>query len=804
MAYGYKKTAMIKNYLLIAYRNLLRNKTFTLLNTLGLAIGITAAITIGAFIIGELQVDAFQKEAANTYFLYWNQELPGEGSRNVGLTGRQDAELLKGKLASITDVINVRTMRATIQVGEQKYASDVLMAGSQFFQFFDFELIKGNPLTALSDPSSVVLTEELAKKYFGQADPIGQSVRLTGDFEVPLTVTGIVKGYPDSHMRISAIVPWEIKTTGGESIAEWYKLSLYTYLKSAAPVDTRQLEEEITEIYNAAEYDLIKDHPKVISMADMYLQAGSFDFMSGYRFGSPSTIKTLGIIGLLTLLMACVNFINASTAQSMKRAKEVGVRKSMGASTLQLRWQFLLEAVIIVTLAWVAGVTLADFGKPTFTALTGKTIYVSVWQDQSGIILLASVFIFTALFSGLYPSLVMSSWSPVESLKGKLLKGRDSRTFRELLIAFQFVVTVCLIAGALLIYRQNQFMLHKDLGFDKEQVIVMDVSQNSNIFRQQPAFLQELESLPNVASASAGMDALGDGYTNNSYYAVPEGGTVNENGVMSTYFTVDDKFSEVYDIDVTNGRFLNRSFASDSNAVVINEALAKSLGYDNPVNRTIKIWGEDSEPMRIVGVLKDFHFQSLHKQVTPALCILNSMHGWNIAVRLSGNDYTATLNQIEEKWESMEADAPFNYAFLDSKFARFYNDEQRLLSAINFFAILSILVACIGLYGLTSFMVQQRTKEIGIRKVLGASVAGILVLLNKRLLVILAISVVVATPVTFMAVSTWLSSFAYKAGISWWSFAAAGILVGSVIVLTVSVISLNAARRNPVRVLRYE
>jgi putative ABC transport system permease protein len=795
---------MIKNYLLIAYRNLIRNKTFSLLNILGLAIGITAAITIGAFVIGELKVDTFQREAASTYFLFWNQELPEKGSRNVGLTGRQDGELLKGKLAAITDVTNVRTIRPTIQVGEQKFSSDVLIAESQFFQFFDFELIEGNPLTALSDPASVVLTQELATKYFGAADPIGQTLRLTGDYEVPLKVTGVIKDYPDSHMKISAIVPWEVKTTDGQSISEWYKLSLYTYIKTGAPVDTKILEEQIAGVYAAADYDLVKDHPKVMPLADMYLHAGNFDFMEGYRFGSLSTIKTLGVIGLLTLLMACINFINASTAQSMKRAKEVGVRKSMGASTKQLRWQFLFEAVIIVTLAWIAGVTLADLGRPVFTALTGKVIYISIWQEQSGIILLASVFIFTALFSGLYPSLVMSSWSPVESLKGKLLKGRDSRTFRELLIAFQFVVTVCLIAGSLLIYQQNQFMLNKDLGFDKEQVIVMGVSQNSAIFKQQAAFLQELETIPTVVAASSGMDALGNGYTNNSYYAVPEGGTVNENGVMATYFTIDEKFSQVYDIDVVQGRFLSKKFASDSTGVVINETLAKSLGYDDPIDHTIKIWGDDSQPLRIVGVLKDFHFQSLHKEVTPALCILNRMNGWNIAVRLTGNDYPATLNTISEKWENMESEAPFNYAFLDDKFSRFYNDEQRLLSAINFFSMLSILVACIGLYGLTSFMVQQRTKEIGVRKVLGASISGILVLLNRRLLVILGLSVVVATPITFMAISSWLSSFAYKASISWWSFGAAGLLVASVIVLTVSVISLNAARRNPVRVLRYE
>ena len=795
---------MIRNYLLIAYRNLVRNKTFSLLNIIGLAVGITAAITIGAFIIGELKVDAFQQEASNTYLLHWKEDLKGEGSRNVGLTTRQDAELLKGQLASVSDVINVRNIRSSVQVGDQKYSSDVLMAEKHFFQFFDFELLKGDPATALNDPSSVILTETLASKYFGSTDPIGQTLRLTGDFEVPLKVTGIIRNYPDSHMKISAIVPWEIKTTDGQLISQWYKLSVYTYIKSALPVDTRTLEKQIEAVYAKADYELVKDHPKLISVADIYLQAGNFDFMDGFQFGSPSTIKTLGVIGLLTLLMACINFINASTAQSMKRAKEVGVRKSMGASSAQLRWQFLFEAVIIVALAWGMGATLSDIGKPLFAELTGRSIYISIWQEQSGIILLVSVFVFTALFSGLYPSLVMSSWSPVESLKGKLLKGKGSRTFRELLISFQFVVTVCLIAGSLLIYRQNQFMLSKDLGFDKEQVVVMRVSQNSAIFKQQQAFLQELATVPNVVTASAGMDALGDGYTNNSYYAVPEGGSVNESGVMSTYFTVDDKFSEVYNIDVTSGRFLDTKFASDSTGVVINETLAEGLGYDDPVGRTVKIWGDDSQPLHIVGVLKDFHFQSLHKQVQPALCILNRMNGWNIAARLSGNNYPATLDAIREKWESMESEAAFNYTSLDEDFARFYNDEQRLLSAINFFSILSILVACIGLYGLTSFMVQQRTKEIGIRKVLGASISGILVLLNRRLLVILGLSVLVATPITFAAIDAWLSAFAYKAGISWWSFGAAGLLVASVIVLTVSVISLNAARRNPVRVLRYE
>lgn len=800
----FEKNCMVKNYLLIAYRNLVRHKTFSVLNILGLSVGIAAAITVGAFVIGELKVDAFQKDSASTYLLHWSQESKDEGVRYVGLTAKEDADLLREEIASVTDVINVRTVGATIDVDNQKFPGSILLAEKHFFQFFSFELVKGDPATALTDPSSVVLTETLAKTYFGDSDPMGRTIRLTGDFEVPLTVTGIVKDYPDSHMKVGAIVPWEMKTSEGQMISVWYRLSVYTYVKTGAPMDPQALADEIEGVYAKAAYDLSKDHPQVLSVSDIYLHGSHLDFMDGYRFGNLSTMRTLGLIGFLTLLMASVNYINASTAQSMRRAKEVGVRKSMGASSGQLRWQFLLETVIIITLAWVVGVTLADLSKPLFAELTGKTIYVSIWQEKSGLLLLVSVFVFTSLFSGLYPSLVMSSWSPTESLKGRLLKGKDSKLFRELLITFQFIVTICLIAGSLLIYRQNQFMLSKDLGFDKEQVIVMRVSQSSSIFTQQQAFLDQLAGIPHVVTASAGMDVLGNGYTNNSYYVVPEGGTVTQNGVMSTYFTIDEKFSEVYNIGLAAGRFLNSDFASDTASVVINQTLAAQLGYADAVDKTIKIWGDKSSPYRIVGVLNDFNFQSLHKEVQPALCILNQMNGWNIAVRLGGESYASTLSEIKAAWEGMEQAAPFNYTFVDDSFARFYHDEQRLFQAINFFSVLSIMVACIGLYGLTSFMVQQRTKEIGIRKVMGASVTGILVLLNSRLLALLAVALVLATPVTFMAVNSWLSAFAYKAGISWWVFAVAGFLVGSVIVLTVSVISVNAARRNPVRVLRYE
>jgi len=794
---------MVRNYTLIAFRNLLRNKAFSLLNIFGLAIGMAAAITIGGFIIGELKVDRFQKEAANTYLLYWLQDTE-DGTRSVGLSTLKEAETLRGNLASITDVINVRTIRADLESGDQKFRTDVLLAQKNFFSFFSFELIEGDPVTALNDPSSVIVTQELAQKYFGNASPIGKALRLTGDFEVPLKVTGVVKNYPDSHLEIGAIVNWEMKTTDGQMISQWYRNSVYTYIKTGSPMAASPLAAEINQTFAQADYDLEKEQPGVISVAEIYLGASRFDFMDGYRLGNKSMIKTLGAVGLLTLIMACINFINASTAQSMKRAKEVGIRKTMGASSVQLRIQFLLEAFLIVGIAAIVGITIADMAKPFFAQLSGKTIYFNIWSEPAGFLLIGSIFVFTALFSGVYPSVIMSTWTPVESLKGKLMKGKDSRLSREVLITFQFVVTVCLIAGSLLIYRQNQYMLSKDLGFNKEQVIVLRISQKSTIFNQQDAFLQEISTIPSVVSASAGMDALGDGYTNNSYFAVPEGGTVNQNGVMSTYFTIDDKFHETYGIGLVSGRFLNGTLASDSNAVVINESLAKGLGYGDPINRTIKIWGDDSQPYRVVGVLKDFHFQSLHKQVQPALCILNQMNGWNIAVRMDGSSYQATIAELQTRWEAMEKEAAFNYAFLNDSFARFYQTEQRLLSAINFFSLLSIVVASIGLYGLTSFMVQQRTKEIGIRKVMGATVPGILVLLNRRLMLLLLVALVIATPLTLWFVGSWLSAFAYQAGISWTVFGIAGFLVGSVIVLTVIAISLNTVRKNPVKALRYE
>lgn len=795
---------MIRNYLLIVYRNLVRNKTFAVLNIIGLAVGISAALIVGSFAIGELKVDSFQKEAASTYLLYWQQEIKDGGARKVGLTGEEDATLLREKLASVTDVLNVRPFTTTFEYNNRLVKSEVMIAEQSFFDFFSFELLQGNPLSALSDPSSVVLSESTAILIFGDQNPIGQSVRIVGDFEMPLQVTGIVKDYADSHLKISAIIPWNAKTTDGGELAKWYKLSLYTYLKTVRPMPEASLAQEITEVYKAAAYELERDQPGVISIKEIYLEGADLEFMSGYRFGSKFILYTLGAVGILTLLMACINFINASTAQSMKRAKEVGVRKSMGASAAQLRWQFLLEAFVIVAFSTVLGITLADIAKPSFTALTGKNIYINIWQEGGGIVLVVAVFILTIALSGLYPAITLSSWSPVESLKGKIMKGKDNRLSREFLMTFQFVITLCLIASSILIYHQNQYMQNKDLGFDKEQVIVMSVRQNSAIFRQQEAFLQELSTIPEVVTASTGMDALGNGFTNNSYYVVPEGGTVNQNGIMSTYFTVDDKFSEVYGIAITHGRFLSEQWASDTAAVVINQALAESLGYEEPVNRLVKIWGDDYPPFRIVGVMADFHFQSLHKQLQPALCILNPTNGWNIALRLNGSDYANTLAQIQQKWEAMEGEAPFNYTFLDDSFARFYQNEMRLFKAINFFSILSIMVAGFGLYGLTSFMVQQRTKEIGIRKVLGSSVSGILLLLNRRLIMLLIVALAVATPVTLMAVDSWLSAFAYNAGIWWGAFLLSGLLVAFVVILTVCAISLNAVRRNPVKVLRYE
>lgn len=774
------------------------------MNITGLALGVATALTIGAFILGELKVDGFQKEASSTYLFHWKQFSEDGKSRKAGLSSERDASLLKGNLSSITDVLMVRPTYSTFEAGGEKMEAGIMLAEPHFFSFFSFELKEGDPATALADPSSVVLSESFARSLFGDKNPIGQLVRLVGDYEAPLRVSGIVKDYPDSHLRINAIVPWSIKTTTGQEIAKWYSQSLYTYVKTAAPVPAASLEKEISDLYLANDYRLERDRPGVIAVSDIYMDGAELEFMSGFRFGSRFLVYTLGTAGLLTLLMACTNFINASTAQSMRRTREVGVRKSMGASARQLRWQFLLEALLVVAIASALGFTLADLAQPFFDSLTGRTIYINVWEEPAGLAMAGGIFVFTVVLSGLYPAFNLSARGVVESLKGTQGKFNGKNRFRETLMTFQFTATLCLIAGALLIYRQNEYMQSKDLGFNKEQVIVMSISQNSAIFTQQEAFMQELVNIPEVAGASAGMDALGDGYTNNSYYVVPEGGTVEQSGIMSTYFTVDHNFAEVYGIELEDGRFLSNNFASDTASVVINQSLARSLGYENPLNKPVKIWGDKSSPYRIVGVMKDFHFQSLHNEVRPAICILNSINGWNIAVRLKGNDYSVALRQIQQLWESMESEAAFNYTFLDDSFARFYTSDLRMFRAINFFSVLSIVVACLGLYGLTSFMVQQRTKEIGIRKVLGASVAAILLLLNKRLLLLLFAALAFAIPVTVWAISSWLSAFAYSAGIGWEAFPAAALLVAGIIVATVCLVSLNTVRRNPVKVLRYE
>ncbi len=811
---------MLRNYLKIAYRNLLRSKAFSAINIVGLSIGLATCMIIGLFVLDELSFDRFHEKADRIVRVTFRANMGGNKIEEANVMP-PTAQTMQRDYPEVLEATRLRTAGAFIIEKEDKIFKEegVAFADSNFFQVFSFPLLAGDARTALMKPNTLVISEKMAQKYFGNQDPIGKTLSTKNYGEV-LEVSGVMADMPaNSHFHFEFL----IAMAGLEEAKanSWMQSEFYTYLVLPKNYDYRQLQAKMPQmvakyfgpgIQQAFGMSFSKFRQEgnelglfLQPLTDIHLHS-DFDYDIAAS-GDVRYVYIFGAIALFMLLIACINFMNLSTAGASKRAREVGIRKVMGSVKSTLIGQFLLESILLTAVALVLAVVIVVLALPFFNTLADKNLTLSFTAMPwllPGLLLLGLV---VGILAGSYPAFFLSSFKPTTVLKGgsnpgRFASGRRSISLRGTLVVVQFCISIILIVGTTVVYQQLRFIQNAKLGYDKEQVLVLQetyrLGQNEALLKKQ--LLQD----------SRVVDATISGY-------VPAGPSFNNNFMVygdnkvgqfikGVRYAVDEDYIPTLGMEMVVGRNFSPTFGTDSSGVIINETAAKQMGWgQDALGHTITNPNNDGtrDVFHVVGVVKDFNFKSLHERIGPLMLTLGNNNG-AMLVKVKTRDIPALLESIEKQWNTLAVDAPIAYSFLEENFAATYRAEQKTGQILGLFAGLTIFVACLGLFGLATFTAEQRTKEIGVRKVLGASVSGIVALLSKDFLKLVAISIVIASPIAWYTMHFWLQDFAYKIDISWWVFALAGLLAVGIALFTVSFQSVRAALANPVESLRSE
>ncbi|WP_300603389.1 ABC transporter permease [Niabella sp.] len=795
---------MIKNYIKTAWRGLIRNKAFSLINILGLAVGMTACFIIYIYVGFERSYDTFHIKADRIYKVVADVKTPTETITTQGVTSAPVSINLKRDFPEVQEAVRFTGDGYLLRKGDVFFQEKKsVLADSSLFDVFDFPLVAGNKKTALKEPMSIVLSQTTAKKYFGNADPLGQQVLLTGA-AINATITGVMKDIPEnSQIKADMFVSMSsYRQIYGVPTAdsEWTNHAFYTYILLKPGADAKKLAGKFPAFMEyhhgkqARELQM-QDYLSLEPLRDVYLRSKRDGFVSG----SINNVYIFSVIAVFILLIACINFINLTTARSAERAKEVGVRKVAGAARLQLAGQFIGESVMIALMAFVLALILLSMLMPLFNQLAGKIITPGIFHDPLHVLELFILSLTIGVIAGIYPSFVLSSFKPVNVLRGYLVTGAQRLLLRKGLVIFQFAISIILIVGTIVVATQLAYMRSQDLGFNKEHTLFI----NTNFDKNKDRFKQSLAGIPGVLSSCYSAFIPGGG--NTSAYSELE----NKNGEMQKtnmdlYF-VDFDYMRQYQLHLVAGRAFSPAFKTDSTqAMVINETATRALGYVTPKDAVGKNYNQWGSKGKIIGVVKDFHFQSLLQPVKPLTMRYNKDAFAMISVKLSSKNLSGTVKNIEKQWQQIIPNRPFEYAFLDQFFDEQYHAEDRFSNLFFNFAILAIFISCLGLLGLSLYSTLQRTKEIGVRKVLGAGATNIVLLLSSGFLKLVLVAFVIALPVAWVGMNKWLEGFAYHIRITWWMFALAGLAAVLVAFLTISVQALKAALANPVRALRSE
>lgn len=798
---------MLKNYLKVAIRNILKHKFYSAINVLGMTIGVTACILIVLYVVDELSYDRFHVNADRMYQVGLHGKVGGQEIR----TTNTSPPLWRGMAEEIPDVEATTRLAnlwgAVVKYGDQAFNEDrVYYADSNFFSFFTFELLSGDPRTALKDPQSVVLTRDMATKYFGDESPLGKMMIIRDT--VPYKVTGIAENPPgNSHIKFNMLV----SSASESSLQEpyWLNNNLYTYFILNEHGSLENVKRGLADLvvkYVGPEIERYMG----ISVGEMQEQGGNYGFfptkVTDIRLfattrdamepgGNITYVYFFGAVALFIILLACINFMNLATARSAGRAREVGLRKALGSLRMQMIGQFLAESLVYSFVAVLLAVAAAYTLLPMFNELSGKNLTTEYLAHPYFIGGLLAFILFIGILSGSYPAFYLTSFNAVDVLKGKLHSGMKSKGIRSTLVVFQFGVSIFLIIFTASVYLQLKYMQNRNLGMDKNNVLI--VGNTWRLQNNRQAFRNAVEGLSNVETAS---------FTNNTFPGVNSTSVFkaadSEQDHMIGNYYADYEHADVLRLEMVQGRFFSRDFPSDSSAIVLNETAAREFGWEDPLKGEVLYLDDEPQRLRVIGVMRDFNFESLKEEIRP-LAIRLSNWGGNLTIRYAGNP-ADLVSQIEKLWKGYASSEPFEYSFLDENFDELFRAEQRLGSIFTILSALAIFVAGLGLFALASFTGEQRTREIGIRKVMGATVSGLVYLLSREFTMLVLMAFIPGALIGWFVVNQWLASFAYRTEISPWIFILSGVAAVIIAWLTVGYQALKAASTNPANALRYE
>ena len=811
----FNQYAMFRNYSIVAWRNLVKKKAYSFINIFGLGLGIACCVLIFMFVKDELSYDNYHAKKDRIYrVIHGESAADSKGGPSLypyWVWGNAPiGQALKGDFPEIDKVVQFSGRADILLTHEDNMYQEegVFFMDSTAFDVFSWHLLKGNPKTALAAPFSIVLTESTARKYFGDEDPMGKTLKGSesagrsnaGDY----TVTGILADVPlNSHFRFNALLSMSTFRKARPQVFDaWGYVDFYTYFLVNEGFDLQAFKRKLPDfLARHEEYPGSTYTIDIEPLRDMYLRSTA-EGQPG-ETGSLSNIYVFSIIGLFILVIAMINFMNLSTARSMERGKEVGIRKSIGAARSSLVYQFLGESMIIVCLSTILAAGIVWLAMPYMVDFTGKQLEIQrfiTWQNVS---VLVVIMLLIGLLAGSYPAAVLSAFNPVRVLKGLTRSHAGGASLRKALVVFQFTLSIALIAGTMIVYYQMNYLLDKDLGFDKEQMLILDYNYDGIVNEKSAVLQNELEKNPSILSVAFSRSVPG------SYF--PHAGTQIEkpDGEMASQgqpiFEVGLDFVTHYGLELIAGRTYSREFPTDSShALIINESSAKAFGYNNPadvVGKKFSQWGREGT---VIGVVKDFNFTSLHNNIAPLTMPFSPYASRYLSLKIKPENIQETIKAVGKVWRELVPHRPFLYSFLDEDFNKQYKSDFMFRRLFTTFACLAIFIACLGLLGLATYTAEKRTKEIGIRKVLGADLRNILTLLSKDFILLVVIAIVISTPISWYAMTRWLEGFAYKMEIHTWIFALSGFIALLIAVLTISYQSLKSASMNPVSSLRSE
>jgi putative ABC transport system permease protein len=797
---------MWRNYFKVSFRTLWKSKSFTFINIAGWAVGLAVGFSILLYVVNELTYDKFHEKSSRIYRFAASMDVQDRHLEIAQMPIPFGPALAK-EFPEITNFTRIRGAgNPVISIGESRFEeTDVYYADPGFFRMFTVPVLYGNPDTFLDGPFKVVLTEATAAKYFGDENPVGKTLKWNSSHQY--TVSGVVRKMPEnSHFKFNMLSSMSTMESMGRNLNDWMGFSIWTYIELNENVQNQGLTDKYYRFLWSKVPEQIKELGVKIDLSLQPLTRIHLHSRLESEFqppGSLTQIRIFLLIAVFILLIAGINFVNLSTARSAKRAKEVGMRKVLGAHRSRLAGQFLGESLILSLASLLIAFGLIRLWLPFFNRLIMKELSFQPFSDWTTGMGMLGITLVVGILAGIYPALYLSSFGPLEALKSRFQTGRGHRFFRSGLVSFQYIISIILICCTLVVFYQLRHVRNYDLGFDQEQTAVIDLEGQTQ--EKCGLFKSRLSSIPGVIKAAGSTSVMGSG-TNETYFRF-EGRPEADKQVIP-HMAIDENFLDTYAIPLAAGRNFSSSRPSDKKSLILNQTLADELGWDNPLGKSVMMTEMENRefievPYTVIGVVRDFHFESLHQKMRGHIFRYTDDF-YRVSVKLRPESISASLKRIKDIWNEMEPKYPFAYTFLDTTFDRFYRAEQRLGTIFMAFSAIAICIACLGLFGLASFSTEQRTKEIGIRKVLGASPSRIMVLLSRDFTRWVILANIAAWPAAYLIMRQWLDSFAYRIDLSVWFFLFSGLTALAIALATVSVRTLKAASVNPADSLRYE